>query len=165
MDKADSAPVIRLLAEDDRPAWLSLRQALWMGSDASTRAAETGALLSEPQRFGALAYGVLLAFAGTRAIGFIEVSLRDDLPAFAGRAVGYVEGVYVEPSAQSRGLGRALVHAAEAWARARGAGDLASDVLADNAASLDFHARVGFVAVGETVTADRRQVLLAKRLA
>lgn len=164
METAESAPIIRPLADGDRPAWLGLRQALWLGSDATTLAAEAGTLLSEPERFGARAYGVLLAWAGDQAIGFIEISLRDDLAAFGGRPVGYVEGVYVAPAHQGRGLGRALIRAAEDWTRQRGAADLASDVLPDNPESLAFHTRVGFRMVGETVTGDRRQVLLAKRV-
>jgi GNAT superfamily N-acetyltransferase len=157
-------PLIRPLTEADRPAWLALRQALWMGTDATTRAAEAGTLLSEPQRFGALAYGVLLAFDGGRALGFVEVSLRDDLPALGRRPVGYVEGIYVSPSAQGHGHGQALIDAAADWARRHGAADLASDVMPDNAESLAFHASAGFAAVGETATGERRQVLLAKRL-
>lgn len=162
MGAADSD--IRPLTAADRDAWLALRQALWMGTDAATRGAEDGTLLSEPRRFGALAYGVVLAFRGGRAVGFVEVSLRDDLAPFDGASVGYVEGVYVTPRLQRHGIGRALIRAAEDWARQAGARHLASDVQPDNAASGDFHIRVGFAAVGESGTGERRQVLLAKRL-
>lgn len=161
----DPAPVVRPLADKDRPAWLALRQALWMGADATTKAAEDGTLLREPQRFGVLIYGVLLAFREEMAVGFVELSLRDDLDGLDDRRVGYVEGIYVAPSAQGQGVGQALIAAAEDWGRAQGASDLAADVLPENAESLDFHVRAGFVAVGETRTGERRQVLLAKRLA
>jgi aminoglycoside 6'-N-acetyltransferase I len=153
---------IRPLEERDRAAWLGLRQALWMGSDATTHAAADGTLLSDPQRFGALAYGVLLAFDEGRAIGFVEVSLRDDVEEFGGRPVGYVEGVYVEPRHQRRGLGRALIEAAAAWARAQGTSALASDVMPGNLASITFHQRVGFSIIGETGEGRERQVLLIR---
>lgn len=156
--------VIRAITPADRPAWLSLRQALWMGTDATTLAAESGRLLEEPERFGARAYAALLAWAQGRAVGFVEVSLRDDVPTFEGRLVGYVEGVYVAPVRQGSGLGRALILAAEGWVLERGAAELASDVLPDNPESLEFHTRLGFAAVGETNTGGRRQILLAKRL-
>lgn len=154
--------IIRPLEDSDRAAWIGLRQALWMGSDATTRAAADGTLLTEPQRFGALVYGVLLAFDASRAIGFVEVSLRDDVEEFGGRPVGYVEGVYVEPRYQRRGLGRALIDAAAAWARMQGAGALASDVMPGNLASITFHQRVGFSILGETGEGQQRQVLLTR---
>jgi aminoglycoside 6'-N-acetyltransferase I len=154
--------IIRPLTDSDRKAWLGLRQALWMGSDVTTLAAEAGTLLSEPQHFGALVYGVLLAVEGEHAIGFVEVSLRDDVEEFGGRPVGYVEGVYVEPRHQRRGLGRALIEAAAAWARAQGASALASDVVPGNLASITFHQRVGFSIIGETGEDQQRQVLLTR---
>ena len=115
-----AAPSVRPLTPADHAAWIGLRQALWLGSDATTLAAEAGTLLTDPQRFGALRYAVLLAVDGERPTGFVEVSLRDDLPAFAGRTVGYVEGVYVAPPHRRRGLGQALIEAAAGWARAAG---------------------------------------------
>jgi aminoglycoside 6'-N-acetyltransferase I len=156
------SPAIRPLTEADRPAWIGLRQALWMGSDATTLAAEAGTLLSDPERFGALVYAVLLAFDGERAIGFVEVSLRDDVAALAGHKAGYIEGVYVAPSHERRGLGRALIEAAAAWTQAHGATELTSDVLPDNPASLDFHRRVGFTVAGESGQGTQRQVLLVR---
>ncbi len=157
-------PAIRPLTRADHTAWIGLRQALWMGSDATTLAAEAGTLLSDPQRFGALVYAVLLVFDGDRPIGFVEVSLRDDMGSFASGRVGYVEGVYVAPSHQRRGLGRALVDAAAAWTRAQGCTDLVSDVLVGNDASIDFHHRVGFVIAGEGGSGAERQMLLVRRV-
>ena len=153
---------IRPLKDEDRAAWLGLRQALWMGSDATTRAAEDGTLLNEPRRYGAIAYAVLLAHNEGQVVGFVEVSLRDDLEGFGGEPVGYVEGVYVGPRQEGRGLGRALLDAAARWSQARGAGQLASDVLPDNPASLAFHERCGFRRVGHTGAGDTRQILLAR---
>jgi aminoglycoside 6'-N-acetyltransferase I len=161
---AATPPAIRPLDAASHTAWIGLRQALWMGSDSTTLAAEAGTLLSEPQRFGALLYAVLLAFDGARAIGFIEVSLRDDLAPFAGHKVGYVEGVYVAPSHQRRGIGRALIDAAAAWTRAQGTAELVSDVLVGNDASVDFHHRVGFVIAGEGGSGADRQMLLVRRV-
>jgi len=157
-----AAPSVRPLTPADHAAWIGLRQALWLGSDATTLAAEAGTLLTDPQRFGALRYAVLLAVDGERPTGFVEVSLRDDLPAFAGRTVGYVEGVYVAPPHRRRGLGQALIEAAAGWARAQGAAELASDILPDNPASLDFHRRVGFAVVGESESGGRPQILLVR---
>jgi len=155
-------PLIRPLGEADRPAWLGLRQALWMGSDATTSAAEAGTLLSDPGRFGALKYAVFLALDAGEAVGFVEVSLRDDVHGLGGRAVGYVEGVYVGPRHQGRGLGRALLDAAAQWAKSQDATEIASDVLADNPPSIAFHEHCRFRRIGETGSGAKRQVLLLR---
>ena len=154
-------PAIRPLSDADHAAWIGLRQALWMGSDETTKAAEDGTLLRDPRRFGALRYAVLLAFEGERAVGFVEVSLRDDLPSRSGRKVGYVEGIYVAPTSQRRGLARALIEAAAAFVRHEGADELTTEVMPDNGPGLDFHRRVGFAVIGESGDSGR-QVLLAR---
>lgn len=145
-----------------------MRQALWMGTDATTRAAEDGTLLDDPARFGVKRYGVLVAVVGGDAGGFLEVSLRDDIDAFERQPVGYVEGVYVEPRHRRSGLGGALMHAAEDWSRELGADLLVADVLEDNPDGLAFHHHAGFTAVGETPIGKTggggRQVLLRKLL-
>ena len=58
--------------------------------------------------------------------------------------VVHIEGWYVEPTARGRNVGRALMHAAEEWARVRGFSELASDTEIGNEASLSAHERCGF---------------------
>lgn len=153
---------IRRLIDADRPAWLSMRQALWMGSDATTRAAEDGSLITDPQRFGALAYAVFVALVRYRAVGFVEVSVRDDIETIAPQRAGYVEGIYVEPSHKSGGLGRALIGAAEDWAREQGADRLAAEAFADNDESISFHEQLGFQRTAERTVKNRREVVMVK---
>jgi aminoglycoside 6'-N-acetyltransferase I len=50
-----------------------------------------------------------------------------------------------------RGVGRALLNAAEAWARDRGHTEMASDALIENAVSHAAHARAGYVEVERAV--------------
>jgi aminoglycoside 6'-N-acetyltransferase I len=50
-----------------------------------------------------------------------------------------------------QGVGAALVRAAEAWARARGYRDLASDALLDNLPSHEAHVALGFGEVERSV--------------
>jgi aminoglycoside 6'-N-acetyltransferase I len=139
-----------------------MRQALWMGSDATTRAAEDGSLLTDPKRFGALAYAVFVALVRYRAVGFIEVSMRDDIETIAPDKAGYVEGIYVEPAHKNGGLGRALSAAAENWTRDQGADRLAAETFADNAESLAFHEQLGFTRAAERTANGRREVVMAK---
>ena len=66
----------------------------------------------------------------------------------AGQTLSYVEGWFVVPDARRRGVGRALLAAAERWARAQGSRELASDTEADNEVSAAAHEALGFEEVG-----------------
>ena len=50
------------------------------------------------------------------AIGVIELSIRAYAEGCATDRVAFVEGWYVEPTARMRGIGTALIRAAEEWA-------------------------------------------------
>jgi len=54
------------------------------------------------------------------AVGFAELSIRAYVEDCMTDHVGYLEGWYVVPEARRRGIGRALVVAAEDWARQQG---------------------------------------------
>ena len=56
----------------------------------------------------------------------------------------YVEGWYVAEALRWRGIGRALLHAAEAWAIDGGFDEIGSDVRVDNVVSLRAHRAFGF---------------------
>jgi aminoglycoside 6'-N-acetyltransferase I len=144
---------VRPLRDGELDAWLDLRVALWPDSTREEHAAEGELVLDDPQRHAVL----VVPDDSGRLVAFAEVSLREWAEGCESRPVGYLEGWYVAPAWRRRGLGRALVEAAERWALARGAREFASDVEPDNAASLAAHARLGFREVG-------RAVLFAKRL-
>jgi aminoglycoside 6'-N-acetyltransferase I len=144
---------IRPLREDDVEAWLDLRAALWPDSTREEHAADRELVLGDPQR-----YAVLVADDGAgRLRGFAEVSLRDWAEGCESRPVGYLEGWYVAAAQRRRGVGRALLEAAERWCLARGSREIASDAEIDNAASHAAHAALGFREIG-------RSVLFAKGL-
>ena len=88
---------------------------------------------------------VLIAFDGDdRAVGFAELSIRSYAEDCQTDRVAYLEGWYVDPEARQRGVGRALVDAAEAWARAQGCTEFGSDALLDNDVSAAAHLALGF---------------------
>jgi aminoglycoside 6'-N-acetyltransferase I len=113
---------IRAIAESDAPSWLRLREALWPSTD---HAAEIEAFfrgeLDEPEAV------LVAADDHDRVVGFVELSVRHDLPGLKGVATGYVEGLFVEPEHRSTGLARRLLLAAQDWARARHCPAFASD--------------------------------------
>lgn len=90
--------------------------------------------------------------------GFLEVGLRSHADGCDTRQpVGYVEGWFVREKHRRKGIGRALLSAAEEWARARGCKEMASDALIDNALSQTAHFALGFAVTD-------RCVLFRKRL-
>jgi len=60
-----------------------------------------------------------------------------------------LEGWYVVAEARRRGVGRALVRAAEAWGRAQGCTEFASDALLDNHVSAAAHQALDFDEVAQ----------------
>jgi aminoglycoside 6'-N-acetyltransferase I len=81
------------------------------------------------------------------AVGFAEVSIRPYAEGCYSGRVAYLEGWFVETTARGKGIGTALVTAAEDWGRARGCTELASDTELANAASASAHEALGFVEI------------------
>ena len=89
--------------------------------------------------------------------GFVEVGLRSHAEGcYDGNPIGYIEGWWVDPDLRDRGIGRALVKAAEAWVRARGCTELASDAELSNPGSHRAHAALGFEETERLVTFRKR---------
>jgi len=78
------------------------------------------------------------------AVGFLELSIRAYAEDCVTDHVAYLEGWYVVPEARRQGVGAALVHAAEEWARSQGCTEFASDALIDNHVSAAAHRALGF---------------------
>jgi aminoglycoside 6'-N-acetyltransferase I len=76
--------------------------------------------------------------------GFVETSVRSRADGCDSTPVGYIEGWYVDEDARRQGVGRALVQAAEAWARSRGCRQMASDAELWNTNSHEAHGALGY---------------------
>jgi aminoglycoside 6'-N-acetyltransferase I len=130
----------------DAAAWLQLRQALWPDrSDAEQR--------EEIDRFFAgdarEPLAVLLADDGAGCpVGLAELSIRAYAEGCRSDRVAYLEGWFVAPKARGRGVGRALIVAAEEWGRSHGCREFASDAQPDNEVGAAAHRALGFVEVG-----------------
>lgn len=143
---------IREIAESDRTDWTRLREALWPGS-LSEHDEETRAHFDNP----AGAPIVFVADVDGRIVGFLELDYRKYAPGCRSSPVPFIEGWYVEPDLQRRGIGRALVEAAEAHARAAGHSEIASDAESDNAYGIAAHRALGYEEV-ERVVCFRRSL-------
>ena len=133
---------LRDAARADIDAWLVLRLAMFPHHPVEFLREELVALLADPPRHGAF---LVEEHDGT-LLGFAEVALRADyVPGMRTSPVAFLEAIYVAPGARRRGVARALVAQARAWARARGCSEFASDALLDNEASHAMHRALGFV--------------------
>ncbi len=102
--------------------WLRLRYLLWDADDHALEIARffTGEL-EEPVE-------VLIARdCEGRAVGHVELSIRDDIDGLKGVKTGYIEGLYVEVSHRSNGLVGQFLRASEQWAKDQGCSAFASD--------------------------------------
>jgi aminoglycoside 6'-N-acetyltransferase I len=139
---------IRPATPGDATAWRAMRQALWPEANANELAEEVAAYFAGS---GALAMVMLCEAEGPGPLGMIELSLRSHADGCRSSPVPFVEGWFVAPDARRKGVGAALMAAAEAWARARGYSELASDTQLDNEAGKGGHAGCGFEETGRAV--------------
>ena len=83
--------------------------------------------------------------------GFVEVGSRPYADGCNSSPVGYIEAWYVDADVRRLGVGRALLRAAEAWARGRGYREMASDALLGNDVSHAAHRAAGYEEVDRVV--------------
>lgn len=134
---------VRRYEPADRREYQRMREALWPGecSDAdndSWFARDDAATFLAVRPDGSLC-------------GFVEVGARSIADGCLTSPVGYIEGWWVDEDVRKKGVGRALLSAAEDWARSRGYAEMASDALLDNELSHAAHGRCGYVEVVRVV--------------
>ena len=127
---------IRPVRDDDTAEWLRMSQAL----DPSCPREEHEADLRLIRARSDAEVFVIERPEGGLA-GYVEVASRSYADGCATSPVGYVEAWYVDSDVRRSGLGRALLTAAEDWARRQGFAEIASDALLENDVSL--HAPLG----------------------
>ena len=139
---------VRHLEPRDAAHWIALRAVLWPEDAHASHAAEVDRFLAEPRRGpGTMPEAVLVAETASATpalVGFAEVSRRAYAEGCETSPVGFLEGWYVVPERRRQGVGRALVAAAEAWARGVGCREFASDAVAENTVSAAAHRALGF---------------------
>lgn len=131
--------IVRPLRPGEEAACRALRGALWPDCAEAMHEAELAAIAAAPD-----ANAVLVAAVDGELVGFLEASLRAHVDGCLTSPVGYIEGWYVAPAQRGRGIGAALVRAAERWAGDRGCREMASDVELANEAGQRAHQALGY---------------------
>lgn len=130
---------VRRVQAGDEDEWLRLRHALWPDAKVDELRRELAAMRADPEQ---------PVFAAERPegglCGIAEVSIRRSAPGCKTDRIGYLEGWYVDPDWRQRGVGRTLVAAAEAWARAAGCREMASDTSPEYPVSPRAHEALGY---------------------
>lgn len=143
-------PDIRPVQPGDAAEWLRLRLDLWPEGDTEEYRADITTFL-RGERLPTLHAVYVYARPSGELGGLIEISIRPYADGCETNDVGYIEGWVVDGDLRGQGIGRALVLAAEAWARDQGCAEMASDAEIDNDVSITAHQRLGYQISGRVV--------------
>ncbi|MFZ0806588.1 MAG: GNAT family N-acetyltransferase [Candidatus Sulfotelmatobacter sp.] len=143
---------IRAARNADRSALAHMRTLLWPDIEVEENLQEIDAMISH-RMSGTLPMSILVSEnEDGRLTGFLEVGLRSHADGCnPAHPVGFVEGWFVQEEFRHQGVGRELMRSAEAWARAQGCSEMASDALIDNDGSQRAHQALGFDIVDRCV--------------
>jgi aminoglycoside 6'-N-acetyltransferase I len=131
--------IVRGARPEDRAEWLRMRKALWDDCPDEQQVREMEGILG-----GDTEEVFIAERPGGRLCGFLEAALRSRADGCDSTPVGYIEGWYVDEDVRRSGVGRALIDAAEAWARSRGCRQMASDAELWNEVSHQAHGALGY---------------------
>lgn len=137
---------IRAYKDGDRPAWLRMSLELYPDSVPADHESDMDAIIARED-----AEAFFLERPDGTLGGYVEVGARPYADGCVTSPVGYIEAWYVDPDLRRGGHGRALLKAAEDWARAKGYKEMASDAVLDNEVSFHAHLRSGYSEVDRIV--------------
>ncbi len=134
--------IIRRATPADQAEWLRMRLLLWPPGDLPEWLEDMNKMTHNPST------PVFVAVRPNgRLGGFLEAGTRPYAEGCDTSPVGYIEGWYVDADLRGQGVGKALVRAAEDWARSIGCREMASDTWLDNETSIRAHTALGYAEV------------------
>jgi aminoglycoside 6'-N-acetyltransferase I len=133
---------VRRYTDADWPEWLRMSLALFPDESQEEIERSMRSTVRNPHA------AVLIAVRDDGSpCGFVEVGERSFAEGCETSPAAYIEAWYVDPNVRRQGIGRALLAAAEDWARAEGHSEIGSDALLDNLVSHEAHRRSGYAEV------------------
>ena len=138
---------VRRYRDSDRSEWQRMSEALFPDAPTDEYDDDIRALLARDD-----AAVFIAERPDGSACGFVEVGARSVVDGCRTSPVGYIEAWYVDPDVRRAGYGRALIAAAEEWAREQGYQEMGSDALIENDISVEAHQRIGYTVVDRVVT-------------
>jgi aminoglycoside 6'-N-acetyltransferase I len=149
---------IREFQDSDWDEWRRMDQALFPDNESLDDVeADMRALLARPDA------AVFIAERSDGSVcGYVEVGARAYADGCGSSPVGYIEAWYVDPDVRRSGYGRALLEAAEAWARGCGYTEMASDARLDNIISINAHENSGYQVI-DRIVQFRKALVPARR--
>jgi ribosomal protein S18 acetylase RimI-like enzyme len=139
-----SEVAIRAATAADDPALAALDQLTWSWESSPAPAPPPGTPFFDPG--AGRPEDVLVAESAGTVVGYVHLGPPTSVP--SNRHVLMVRGLVVDPARRGEGIGRRLVDAAVAEARARDARRLTLRVLAPNTAARGLYETAGFVVEG-----------------
>jgi aminoglycoside 6'-N-acetyltransferase I len=134
---------VRQLGPDDDAEWMRMRDILWPGLTTQTHETDMADFRADQTTQMVFVVDRENGLLG----GFLETGTRKYADGCETSPVGYIEGWYVDADLRQAGWGRALVEAAETWARSCGYAEIASDCHLENDVGLKAHTAIGYKAV------------------
>jgi aminoglycoside 6'-N-acetyltransferase I len=143
--------IVRRYRDADWAEWLRMSHALF---PAESDAALTSGMRDFRARRDAEVF--VVDRGDGRLAGFVEAGSRPYADGCDTSPVGYVEAWFIDDDVRRHGWGRALLAAAEEWARAQGYSEMASEALIDNVVSHQAHEAAGYAEVERLVVFRKR---------
>lgn len=129
---------IRKAMQEDKDIWFHMRKGIWPDVPDHFMNFDQDKILASGSD------AVFLAFADGQPAGMIEARMRDYGEGCETSPVGYIEAWFVYDHFRGGEVARALVLAAENWAREKGCREMASDTWLDNSRSIRAHEKLGY---------------------
>ncbi|MGV9771443.1 N-acetyltransferase family protein [Streptosporangium sp. NPDC003464] len=146
MSGGQSSVVVRPYRDEDRDAIVTLAPRLTEGvaawrDAAAVSVAVRGWVTGSLGQGNSDGHGVLVAVRDGRVAGFVTVTTRRH---FTGQVDAYIGELVVSAEAERMGIGRALVNAAESWARDHGLQRITLETGAANVRARSFYRALGY---------------------